>query len=193
MVHAGLSRTRWYVLSALIATLSSFAYAKGPFVQHGASGFNGGSYSGSYAYPRANIARPMPVAVSHHAHYTHNDARSNVGDQRMRAASSGRVADTGRVYTGNASGYTVQRMDIPGDLYRGRPSAQFPGIQYAGAITPVSTDSHTAPRPPANAQSAHVGSIRDDVARYNEERGASRTIPRPPGDSRVPAPSPYRN
>jgi hypothetical protein len=39
-----------------------------------------------------------------------------------------------------------------------------------------------------------AGSIRADVARYNEERGATRPVPHPPDYmSRPPGPSPYRN
>ena len=74
-----------------------------------------------------------------------------------------------------------------------RPAAQYAGVQYAGAITPVSTETRGAPRPPSNSQAMHTGSIRDDVARYNEER-VSRQIAHPPGEgSRPPGPSPYRN
>ncbi|HEY4350382.1 MAG TPA: hypothetical protein VGN31_04095 [Paraburkholderia sp.] len=75
----------------------------------------------------------------------------------------------------------------------GQAAAQYAGVQYAGAITPVSTETRGAPRPPSNSQALHTGSIRDDVARYNEER-VSRQIAHPPGEgSRPPGPSPYRN
>ncbi len=68
------------------------------------------------------------------------------------------------------------------------------GVRYAGAITPVSTEGRAAARPPANAPIVRSGSIRADVARYNEERGAVRPVPHPPDDvPRPPAPSPYRN
>ncbi|MFC0571701.1 hypothetical protein [Paraburkholderia solisilvae] len=74
-----------------------------------------------------------------------------------------------------------------------RAGVQRVGVQYAGAITPVSTDTRVTPRPPANSQTLHTGSIRDDVARYNEER-VSRQIVRPPVDSgRQQGASPYRN
>lgn len=67
-------------------------------------------------------------------------------------------------------------------------------VRYAGAITPVSTEGRPVPRPPANAPVVRTGSIRADVARYNEERGAVRSIPHPPDDvPRPPTPSPYRN
>jgi hypothetical protein len=199
MVHAGLSRIKWCVTGAVVVALTSLAYAKPPFASHEGHGFFGGGanmHGSSYGGAVRGDAGPRTVAAhvanAHAAHYAQN------GTQRMRvnapSRTSGKPADANRIYTGNASGYSAQRLGLPfDDAYRGRPSAQYVGTQYAGAITPVSTDSRAAPRPPANAQAAHVGSIRDDVTRYNEERGASRQIPRPPSDSRIPAPSPYRN
>jgi hypothetical protein len=61
---------------------------------------------------------------------------------------------------------------------------------YPGAITPVSAESRPVPHPPPNMRN---GSIRADVARYNEERGAARPMQRPADDSRPPESSPYRN
>lgn len=183
MVLVGLSRIKWWMTGALVVALTSLAYAKPSFVQHdghgffgGSAGFHGSSFGGPVhgnPVPRANVSREMPRGIPMSGH-TGRYARNDVSNTH--------------------SGYSAQRMMVPSDVYRNRPAAQYVGTQYAGAITPVSTDSHNAPRPPANAQSAHVGSIRDDVTRYNEERGASRQIPRPPGDSsRLPSPSPYRN
>ncbi|ACC69346.1 hypothetical protein PPMP20_08575 [Paraburkholderia phymatum] len=204
MVLAGLSRIKWWVTGALVVALTSLAYAKPSFVQHdghglfgGRTGFQGAAFSGpvhGHAAPRENISREMPRGVSMHGgRYTRNDTAHAPGTSPSGRAG---VNDTfaGRAWGGNASNYGAQRMMVPSDVYRNRPAAQYVGTQYAGAITPVSTDSRNAPRPPSNAQSAHVGSIRDDVTRYNEERGASRQIPRPPGDtSRIPPSSPYRN
>lgn len=74
-----------------------------------------------------------------------------------------------------------------------RPAMQYVGVQYAGAITQVSAETRGVPHPPSNGQSMHTGSIRDDVARYNEER-VSRQITRPPVDSgRQQGSSQYRN
>ncbi|ALP61298.1 MULTISPECIES: hypothetical protein [Paraburkholderia] len=201
MVLVGLSRIKWWVTGALIVALTSLAYAKPSFVGHGGHGFFGGasSFQGASfggpvhgnAAPRANISRGMATP-----HYSGRYARSEAPRSRGNASDRNSVNNTfaGRVGGSNASGYTAQRLTLPADVYRNRPAAQYGGTQYAGAITPISTESRNAPRPPANAQSAHVGSIRDDVTRYNEERGASRPIPRPPGDSsRIPSPSPYRN
>ena len=65
-------------------------------------------------------------------------------------------------------------------------------MQYAGAITPVSAESRSVQRPPPNAP-MRTGSIRADVARYNEERGSSRAMQRQVDDPRQPEGSPYRN
>ena len=58
--------------------------------------------------------------------------------------------------------------------------------------TRVSAESRAVPRPPPNAP-VRTGSIRADVARYNEERGASRAMQRPGDDPRQQEGSPYRN
>jgi hypothetical protein len=65
-------------------------------------------------------------------------------------------------------------------------------MQYAGAITPVSAESRTGPRQPPNGP-VRSGSIRADVARYNEERGSARAMQRQGDDPRPPEGSPYRN
>ena len=205
MVLVGLSRVKWWMTGALVVALTSLAYAKPAFVErgghgffHGGASFQGASFDGPVhgnALPRANISREAPHGVStpgHAGRYARNDAPRARGSNASWGAN---LNDTfaGRAYGSNRANDGAQRM-VPPDVYRNRPAAQYVGTQYAGAITPVSTDSHNAPRPPSSAQAAHVGSIRDDVTRYNEERGASRQIPRPPGESsRIPAPSPYRN
>ncbi|WP_109482845.1 hypothetical protein [Paraburkholderia sp. C35] len=206
MVLVGLSRIKWWMTGALIVALTSLAYAKPSFVGHeghgffgGNSGFHGASFGGPVrgnAAPRANVSRETPRGVSmpgHSGRYARNDTPRARGSN-VSGRPNGADTFAGRAYGGNTSGYGEQRMTLPNDVYRNRPSAQYVGTQYAGAITPVSTDSRNTPRPPSSAQSAHVGSIRDDVTRYNEERGASRQIPHPPGDSsRLPSASPYRN
>lgn len=60
-------------------------------------------------------------------------------------------------------------------------------------ITPVSEPVRPVPHPPADSP-VRAGSIREDVARYNEERGSFRPFPRNGGEvPRPPMPSPYRN
>jgi hypothetical protein len=67
------------------------------------------------------------------------------------------------------------------------------GGYRAGPITPVSEQMRPVPHPPADSP-VRAGSIREDVARYNEERGSFRPFPRNGGEvPRPPMPSPYRN
>jgi hypothetical protein len=66
-------------------------------------------------------------------------------------------------------------------------------VGYVGAITPVSAQTRPAQHPPADSP-VRAGSIREDVARYNEERAAFRPFARDNADvPRPPMPSPYRN
>ncbi|WOD18175.1 hypothetical protein [Paraburkholderia kirstenboschensis] len=66
------------------------------------------------------------------------------------------------------------------------------GIPYVGVIQPVSAETRPGQRPQSNAP-VRSGSIRADVARYNEERGSLRAVQRQGDDSRPPESSPYRN
>jgi hypothetical protein len=67
------------------------------------------------------------------------------------------------------------------------------GGYRAGPITPVSEQMRPVPHPPADSP-VRAGSIREDVARYNEERGSFRPFPRNGAEvPRPPMPSPYRN
>jgi hypothetical protein len=59
---------------------------------------------------------------------------------------------------------------------------------------PTSANAHNGQRPPGNVVYLRAGSIRDAVTRYNEERGASRTSPRPSNPAARPPDAPdYRN
>ncbi|WP_027803093.1 hypothetical protein [Paraburkholderia dilworthii] len=87
-----------------------------------------------------------------------------------------------------ASTLSIRRVAGPG-AYPGEGRG---GIPYAGVITPVSAESRPGQRPQSNAP-VRSGSIRADVARYNEERGALRAIQRQADDGRPPDNSPYRN
>ena len=98
---------------------------------------------------------------------------------------------------GNFVTREVARGHADADLRRVAGRSAYPGegrggIPYAGAITPVSTESRGGQRAQSNAP-VRSGSIRADVARYNEERGATRAIQRQADDGRPPDNSPYRN
>jgi hypothetical protein len=82
----------------------------------------------------------------------------------------------------------------PGGIPAGSPYGNGFGSGYRNSpITPVSAQTREVPHPPADSP-VRTGSIREDVARYNEERGSYRPYPRNGGDvPRPPMPSPYRN
>ncbi|MFM0640123.1 hypothetical protein PQQ63_25850 [Paraburkholderia metrosideri] len=178
----GLSRTKHWALGAVIAALCSFAYAKVPGMPHGGGG--GGGYShaagghamrgdarnGGNYYGAANV-RP---------------ARNNLAGSNVRLPHGGANFAYGNGFAGYNPG--MRRVAGAGG-YRDEGRG---GMQYAGAITPVSAEARAVPRPPPNAP-VRAGSIRADVARYNEERGSSRAMQRQTDDPRQPEGLPYRN
>lgn len=184
----GLSRTKHWALGAVIAALCSFAYAKVPGIPHGGGGGGGGG-----GYPHAAAGHAM-----------RGDARSggyNYGAANVRPARNSMAGSNARLPRGGANfaagnyangfgGYNPGMHRVTGPA--GYPNDGRGGMQYAGAITPVSAESRTVPRPPPNAP-VRAGSIRADVARYNEERGASRAMQRPGDEPRQQEGSPYRN
>lgn len=162
-------------MGAAFAALCSLAYAKAPETPHG--GGSGGGFAHSGFQHENRNARAYGARAEQGAPAQRNMRMANgMGGPRGGYNSPQRVAGAG--------GY---RTDNRGDA-RG-------GFQYAGAITPVSAETHSVPRPPEDETLVRAGSIRADVARYNEERGASsRQVPRPPEYmGRQPGSSPYRN
>jgi hypothetical protein len=175
----GLSRTKHWALGAVIAALCSFAYAKVPGMPHGGGGSHavfshatrGDAHNGGYYHGAANVRQP----------------RTNVADNNERLPRGG--ANFAGNYGNGFGGYKpgMHRVAGPG----GYPNDGRGGMQYADAMTPVSAESRGVPRPPPNAP-IRTGSIRADVARYNEERGAARAMQRPGDDPRQQE-GPYRN
>jgi hypothetical protein len=177
-----------------MAALCSLAYAKapqGPRFGGGAGGGAGGGFAHAGfphpmrgfngAGPGARVARAAPAApVDRNPRMTRGVAGAQPGVRNGYNAPQGEP----------------QRM-AGGGAYRGENGADLRsgGYQYAGAITTVSAETRSVPRPPEDESMVRAGSIRADVARYNEERGATRPVPRPPDDymQRPPPPSPYRN
>jgi hypothetical protein len=190
----GLSRTKHWALGAVIAALCSFAYAKGQGIPHG----GGGSYSHAPAgraigYPHAGAGYALR-GDAREGGYSYGatnvrPARNNVADAPARLPHGGANFAAGS-YANALGGYNPGVHRVAGSL--GYPNDGRGGVQYAGAITPVSAESRSVPRPPANAP-VRAGSIRADVARYNEERGASRAMQRQGDDPRQQEGSPYRN
>jgi hypothetical protein len=179
-VVEGLSRTKHWALGAVIAVLCSFAYAKAPDMARG------GGYS------RAAAGHPTRVEVRNGGHYY---GAANVRPPRSTVAGSHTGAPHGGTnfaagnYANGFGSYNpgMRRVAEPG----GYPDDSRGGMQYVGAMTPVSAESRAVPRPPPSAP-LRTGSIRADVARYNEERGAARAMQRPTDDPRQQE-VPYRN
>lgn len=176
----GLSRTKHWALGAVIAALCSFAYAKAPNMPHGGGysraaadhAMRGDARNGGHYYGAANVRPP----------------RNNVADNYARVPHGGANFAAGN-YANGFGGYNPGMHRVAGPA--GYPDNGRGGMQYAGAITPVSAESRAVPRPPANAP-VRTGSIRADVARYNEERGSSRSMQRQSDDPRQQE-VPYRN
>ncbi|WP_313955576.1 hypothetical protein [Paraburkholderia sp. BCC1886] len=202
-----MSRTKRWAFGAVIAVLCSFAYARAPGMPHsgGPAGGHGhaaasayrtyGTYGtyGAYRTPGGTLHREAAPTGS----YARNDRHAQSASQPLsRSYGESRRAPVARPenYAGDqfADGFGAyntgaHRAGPPAYRNAGRD-----GMQFAGAITPVSTESRSVPRPPPNAP-VRTGSIRADVARYNEERGAPRMMQRQAGDSRPAEDFPYRN
>jgi|ERR1700722_10212538 hypothetical protein len=63
----------------------------------------------------------------------------------------------------------------------------------SSGLTPVSAEVHPGPRAEQGAPLRTEGSIRSDIARYNEERSNARGAGRQADDTRAPANAAYRN
>ncbi|WP_233833071.1 hypothetical protein [Paraburkholderia sp. ZP32-5] len=182
----GLSRTRHWALGAVIAALCSFAYAKVPGGAHGSGAYSHGNADRAMHVQMHGGGRYASAAGAPSARASRNSTMSR-DSHGQRGGNS--FADANYGYGYGPGGYNggVRRLGTPSGYAdeRGR-------MQYAGAITPVSAESRPVPRPPSNMPMRN-GSIRADVARYNEERGAGRSLQRPADDPRPPEGSPYRN
>ncbi|PCE25895.1 hypothetical protein BWP39_15310 [Paraburkholderia acidicola] len=151
-------------MGAILVALASFAHARPVMMSHG--GFGGGGGHFAHFAPRSFAARPDVHSFSSYG---------NRSDRVMNVARGPGAMPGGNGFRG-----------MPRMTSRVAP-------QYAGAITPVSAEARPVPRPSGNPTIVRAGSIREDVARYNEERGFSRPAPRPPDDMSRPGASPYRN
>lgn len=198
-MRAGLLRMGQWVLGAGLAALVAFAHAQPAFAPHG-GGFHGGGFGGApmmHAAPRT--AMPMQWGGQRGgARHEGGGYGGNYGGAPGGRYGAGpmRVADQGgwrERQGGHQGGHQAERR---GGGFNGGPDGNpygngFGG--YHGPIQPVSAESRQVPHPPADSP-VRAGSIREDVARYNEERGAFRPFPRNGGDvPRPPMPAPYRN
>ncbi|WP_404604148.1 hypothetical protein [Caballeronia udeis] len=79
------------------------------------------------------------------------------------------------------------------DVDRGAQPFRYQRVAAGSGLTPVSAEVHGGPRAEQAAQLRTGGSIRADIARYNEERSSPRPSGRQADDPRSPANSAYRN
>jgi hypothetical protein len=80
------------------------------------------------------------------------------------------------------------------DVERGAQPFRYQRVAAGSGLTPISAEVRSSPRAEQGAQlRTGGGSIRADIARYNEERSSPRPSGRQSDDPRSPATSPYRN
>ena len=79
------------------------------------------------------------------------------------------------------------------DVERGAQPFRYQRVAAGSGLTPISAEVRGGPRADQAAQLRTGGSIRADIARYNEERSSPRPSGRQGDDPRLPANSPYRN
>ncbi len=184
-MRAGLLRMGQWIVGAGLAALVAFAHAQPAFVAHGGGGFQAPPMM--HQAPRA--AMPMQWGGQRGV-----AQRGGYGGAPGGRYSTGpmRVADQGGWRERQGARQPERRAGNANSSPSGDPYGNgFGG--YHGPIQPVSAETRQVPHPPADSP-VRAGSIREDVARYNEERGAFRPFPRNGGDvPRPPMPAPYRN
>ena len=98
--------------------------------------------------------------------------------------------NAGQAQGWRAANRHAMRVD---DVERGGPSFRYQRVAAGSGLTPISAEVHGGPRADQAAQLRTGGSIRADIARYNEERSSPRPSGRQGDDPRSPANSAYRN
>jgi hypothetical protein len=198
-MNAGLSKLGQWVLGAGLAVFVAFAHAQPGFSGHG----GGGGFARAPSMPAMHSA-PAPrggmPGGSWGGGYRGAVYGGQASPERARgyAASPMRVADQGGRHEPRGGDrapnqWQGQVQQAPHRDYGGTPFGGYGGGYRGNPITPVSAETRQVPHPPADSP-VRAGSIREDVARYNEERGAFRPFPRNGGEvPRPPMPSPYRN
>lgn len=171
-MHAGLRRIGRWTLGASFAALAVLAHAHS---------YQEAQRGGGQRPPAMQAMRPM------------HGAPQRVGAPPARWGAVGGQAGAREPRVGanarSSYGYGAGPMRVADPA----AYAHRAGAAYPGGITPVSAETRPVPHPPADSP-VRAGSIREDVARYNEERGAFRPFPRNGGEvPRPPMPSPYRN
>ncbi|HTH62420.1 MAG TPA: hypothetical protein VL689_20000 [Paraburkholderia sp.] len=167
-MHAGLVNIGRWLVGAALATAVGVAHAQRWIGPSGGFAQTAVAHGMAGGGPRFGVLRASPGA--------------GLRGYPLRVQEPSRYARPARYeaapqYAGDASPDETRGFDA----------------RYNEGITPVSAETRPMPRPPADSQ-MRAGSIREDVARYNEERAAFRPYARGNGDTqRPPMPSPYRN
>jgi hypothetical protein len=168
MADTGFRKFGRWAAAALCAAALSLAHAQPPREAQAAFGPAGGMRMASPASPApAYFGSPRAYPDSRGGYGAHY--RVGASDRTARPAPSGRY---GPAWVAPA------RVGSPG-----------------APLRPVSEVVREVPRPSGNSTYMRSGSIREDIARYNAERGTERPTPRPQSNNvpRPPMPSPYRN
>ena len=99
----------------------------------------------------------------------------------------GRSAGQGQWPAANRHAMRVVNVDPGAQPFR------YQRVAAGSGLTPISAEVHGGPHAEQAAQLRTGGSIRADIARYNEERSSPRPSGRQGDDPRSPANSAYRN
>jgi hypothetical protein len=199
-MRAGLLRMGQWVLGAGLAALVAFAHAQPAFAPHG-----GGFHSGGGGFERAPMMHEAPHAAmpaqwgGDRGAMRRGEGYGGVPGGHYGAAPM-RVADQGgwheRGGGGGGGRQPERRAGGNGGGNGASPYGNPYGNGFGGYHSPIQTvsaESRQVPHPPADSP-VRAGSIREDVARYNEERSSYRPGQRGGGDvPRPPMPAPYRN
>lgn len=103
------------------------------------------------------------------------------------------VASAGGVETPGPWQAVNQRAMRVEDADNGAQPFGYQRVAAGSGLTPISAEVRGGPRAEQGAQLRGGGSIRADIARYNEERSTPRASGHQSDDSRSPANSTYRN
>ena len=173
MAYSGIRNIGRWSVGALCAAMLSLAYARASQMPHPEAHASPGAMHGGYG--ALSSPRPFP-----HADRGHRRSRA------YGAPNRGAMPERNLRIAGGGYG-------APWALGARAANGQPPSAAYPGPLRPVSTEARPVPRQEGNAPFVR-GSIRAAVARYNEERGASHSVPHAPDEARhPPEPSPYRN
>ncbi len=131
----------------------------------------------------------MPLALAQPPHGGHGFGGHGFGGGDMRAY--GQPAAGGSVWRRGSPAAGVRPGGVSGAARWGlRPTPSYGHYAAQSPYRPISAEVRQMPRPPGGGNvPLRAGSIRADVARYNEERGG-RPMP-PPRSQEEPAHSPF--